>query len=87
METYPVKLKKTGRYIKWCDESWYETSNEPWAKFPIEEAQKVVTRLRRHYVFDAFIEGHDKAPKPITKPKKMILSFGKSTMLKTMKLF
>ena len=87
MEKYPVRLKKTGRYIKWCDDSWYETSLTPWTTFSLEEAQKVVERLERHYVFDAYIEGRETEPKPITKPKKKILAFGKSTMLKAMKLF
>lgn len=57
---YAIKINKSGSYIIFCDEHWYETSGkEPIYTFTLEEAHAVVERMRSHYVYHLTIEGKD----------------------------
>ena len=55
-QLYSVKKKKSGLYIVWCDECWYETSEEPYPHFTKEEAEDIVKQMKNHYCYDAVIE-------------------------------
>lgn len=48
---YSVQIKATGRYVKYCDDNWYETSSTPWNNFTKEEAEKIAHQMRKHYVY------------------------------------
>lgn len=52
---YSIKINKTGRYVKYCDDSWYETIDEPVRLFTKKEAEDVAKKLKRHYVYDVTI--------------------------------
>lgn len=54
-ELYSIKNNKTGRYIKYCDDNWYETSGVELRLFTKDEADKIVRKLRHHYVYDVLV--------------------------------
>ena len=69
-QLYSVR-KKSGRYIVWCDECWYETTDCPYPHFTKAEAEKIVEQMKNHYCYDAYIEDKDgkaliKEAKPTT---------------------
>ena len=68
-QLYSVK-KKSGRYIVWCDEHWYETVEYPYPHFSKAEAEAIVKQMRNHYCYDAVIEDKDGnlAENPAAKP-------------------
>lgn len=52
---YSVQIKATGKYVKYCDDCWYETSNEPWRMYSKEEAEKIAHQMKQHYVYEVII--------------------------------
>jgi len=56
-KVYPIRINKTGRYVKYCDDNWYETSSEPTMKYTEERCNQIVKQLKNHYVYDVTIEG------------------------------
>ena len=56
-KVYPIRINKTGRYLKYCDEHWYETDSEPTMKYTEAECNRLLKQLKNHYVYDATIEG------------------------------
>ena len=51
---YAVAIKRNEkvdsfRYIRWCDEHWYETSGIPLHNFTLDEAHTIVRQMRDHY--------------------------------------
>ena len=40
------------RYVKWCDNYWHETSNNPHTYYELEEARDVMYKLRDHYCYN-----------------------------------
>lgn len=52
---YSVKIKATGRYVKWCDDCWYETTAAPLQIYTKEEAEKIARLMRKHYVYSVII--------------------------------
>lgn len=48
---YSIKINKTGRYVKYCDEHWYETSSEELRLFTKDEAEKIREQMKNHYVY------------------------------------
>lgn len=56
-QLYSVKKRKSGRYIVWCDECWYETTEQPYPHFTKKEAEAIVKQMKNHYCYDAVIEG------------------------------
>lgn len=53
METlYSVKINKTGRYVRYCDDCWYETDDSPMLRYTKERAEEIASQMRRHYVYD-----------------------------------
>lgn len=57
---YSVQIKATGKYVKYCDDCWYETSNEPWNMYSKEEAEKIAHQMKKHYVYEVVISDGDK---------------------------
>lgn len=55
MGNYYIKIDRTGRYVKRCDDCWYETSELPLATFSKEEAVEIAQRLKKHYVYEVTI--------------------------------
>lgn len=67
---YSVKIKNTGRYIQWCDDSWYETCSFENRKFTREEAVEVARKLVNHYVYAVTIsDGNETFDLPEEKKK------------------
>ena len=52
---YSIQIKATGKYVKYCDNCWYETSIEPWPFYTKEQAEAVAKKMREHYVYDVII--------------------------------
>lgn len=52
---YSVQIKATGRYVKFCDDCWYETSKEPWRQYSKDEAENIAKQMRKHYVYSVII--------------------------------
>lgn len=52
---YSIQIKATGRYVKYCDDNWYETSSERWGLFSKEEAEAIAHKMRKHYVYTVII--------------------------------
>lgn len=46
-----IKINKSGRYISYCDDNWYETVPYPICRFSEYEALKVIEQMKRHYVY------------------------------------
>ena len=75
---YSVKIKATGKYVKYCDDNWYETSKEPWHMYTKEEAENLAKQMRKHYVYEVIISdgentyevGGKKKESPIIKQEK-----------------
>ena len=54
-ELYSIRINATGRYVKYCDEHWYETVGTPLSVFTKQQAQDVAKQMRSHYVYDVTI--------------------------------
>ena len=52
---YSIKIDKSGRYIRHCDEHWYETCEFEFRFFTKEQALKIREQLRKHYVYSVTI--------------------------------
>ena len=52
---YSVRINKTGKYVKYCDDCWYEVIGEEVRLFIKERAEEIVKQMRRHYVYDVTI--------------------------------
>ena len=56
MKRYGIKIYATGRYITWCDDCWYETTNEPYMMLESrDEAMEIAQKLRKHYTYKTVI--------------------------------
>ena len=49
---YSIKINKTGRYVTYCDESWYETTDVEVRLFEESDIERVKRQMRKHYVYD-----------------------------------
>ena len=70
MKLYGIRINKTGRYITWCDEHWYETSDEPFYGFSHEDAVAIAKQLKSHYVYDVTLVDNDNNEERICKAAK-----------------
>ena len=52
---YSVRINRTGKYVKYCDDCWYETIDEELRVFSKDRAEQVVKQMRSHYVYDVTI--------------------------------
>ena len=52
---YSVKINKTGRYVTYCDDCWYEASDSPMGRFTKDRAEEIAKQMRRHYVYDVTV--------------------------------
>ena len=52
---YSVKINKSGRYVRYCDDCWYETATVELNLFTKEMAEEIVKQMRKHYVYDVTI--------------------------------
>ena len=46
MELYAVKIVKTGKYILWCDECWYETTTDSTPKYSYDRAREITEQMK-----------------------------------------
>ncbi len=54
MDFYKVKVYD-GRFLKWCDDIWFETTKKEPQLFTLDEAKRKVKLLRKHYIYNAKI--------------------------------
>ena len=59
MELYAVKIIKTGKYILWCDECWYETTTDSTPKYSYDRAREITEQMKTHYCYDLDIVSND----------------------------
>ena len=52
---YSVRINRTGKYVKYCDDCWYETIDEELRVFSKDRAEQVAKQMRSHYVYDVTI--------------------------------
>lgn len=52
---YSVKINASGRYVRHCDDCWYETENTELRLFTREQAERIRKQLRNHYVYSVTI--------------------------------
>lgn len=56
---YSVKINASGRYVRHCDDCWYETENTELRLFTREQAERIRKQLRNHYVYSVTISNGD----------------------------
>lgn len=56
---YSIKVNGSGRYITYCDDCWYETSEAEFPYFTKEQAEKIRKQLKSHYVYNVTISNGD----------------------------
>ena len=62
---YSIRINNTGRYVKYCDEHWYETDAAELRLFTKQQAESIEKQLRHHYVYSVTISnGTDILNKP-----------------------
>lgn len=67
---YSIQIKATGRYVKYCDDCWYETSKEPWSMYTKDEALSIAQKMRKHYVYSVIISDGEEDTFEYNGPKK-----------------
>lgn len=50
---YTVRINTSGRYVKDCDDCWYETEAEAIPRYTKERAEEILRQLDKHYVYEA----------------------------------
>jgi hypothetical protein len=56
---YSVKINNSGRYVRYCDDCWYETESVELRLFTKERAEQIRQQLRNHYVYSVTISNGD----------------------------
>jgi hypothetical protein len=56
---YSVKINKSGRYVRYCDDCWYEADTCDVGRFSKERAEEIAKQMRKHYVYDVTISNGD----------------------------
>lgn len=67
---YSVQIKATGKYVKYCDDCWYEVSKEPWRLYTKDEAEKIAKQMRKHYVYAVIISDGEQDTYEVSRTKK-----------------
>lgn len=52
---YCIRINRnytTPKYISYCDECWYETSNIPQYKYTLDEAKDITKNMDKHYIYN-----------------------------------
>jgi hypothetical protein len=69
---YAIKLDKVGkfnckkvRYIAWCNDRWYETTDDPTPKFTYEQVKDIIENIKNHYVTKLTVINQDGVLDPI----------------------
>lgn len=52
---YSIKINKTGRYVKYCDDCWYETDSAELRLFTKAQAENIARQMRKHYVYSVTV--------------------------------
>lgn len=52
---YSIRIDRSGRYVRHCDDCWYETSEVELKIFTREQAERIRTQLKNHYVYSVTI--------------------------------
>lgn len=56
---YAIKINKTHRYISYCDECWYETSEVPIYVYTKDQALAIAEQMKNHYVYSVTISDRE----------------------------
>ena len=79
---YAIKINKTGRYVKYCDDCWYETDSAELRLFTKTQAENIAQQMKKHYVYSVTVSnGSDVIDTDIAKKKEKV-----TTCLKNFKL-
>lgn len=82
MEEYTIKIG--GRFLKWCDDKWFETSGVEEKKFTKDEVSLIRKQMKKHYhphitIIDSNgVEIQEK----VKKTKKSLFTINKNTFKK-----
>ena len=52
---YSIRIDKGGRYVRYCDDCWYEATDTELRLFTKEEAEKIAAQMKTHYVYSVTI--------------------------------
>ena len=52
---YSVRIDRSGRYVKDCDDCWYESEAENIPRYTKERALEIARQMEKHYVYDVTI--------------------------------
>ena len=52
---YSIRIDKGGRYVRYCDDCWYEATDTELRLFTKEEAEKIAAQMKNHYVYSVTI--------------------------------
>ena len=52
---YSIKIDKSGRYVRFCDDCWYETDETELRIFTREQCERIKAQMKNHYVYKVTI--------------------------------
>ena len=52
---YSIRIDKGGRYVRYCDDCWYDATDTELRLFTKEEAEKIAAQMKNHYVYSVTI--------------------------------
>lgn len=56
---------KKERYVAWCDNNWYELTNDPTPKFTYEQVKNIIEMIKNHYVYKLTVINQDGVLDPV----------------------
>lgn len=68
---YAIKVNNTNRFIEWCSNCWYGTTNEEMHLFTKEQADEIAEQLKDHYVYSVTLideDGNEELKSAFAKP-------------------
>ena len=74
---YSIRIDKGGRYVRYCDDCWYEATDTELRLFTKEEAEKIAAQMKNHYVYSVTISNGDEtllAESPLREKKAQTVS-------------
>ena len=82
---FAVRINGKIRYVSYCDECWYETTENPIYIFTEQEARKIAQQMKSHYVYDISVIAEDGTTVFSTKKNPMTVETEKITTAKSFK--
>lgn len=85
---YAIKLPNKNKYIKYCDDCWYETEPFPFFRFSYEKAKAIAQQLQTHYINSVELVSENGDIEIIDNRKSFIKSqFISNTLKKNLRIF